>query len=183
MKRVFTMGSAMLVAFLLLSTYGFAQQSYRVPGGTVIIPKSSMNQGPHRAHTNFQIFVSDVWHGNSSPPPNAETPASLACVYKLVHQVSGCPISGTTQNPAGGSRVVAIVDAYDNPDAEADLAAYSTQFGLPACTKDNGSLTERAHPTFLRCEMFADCFAVLAALVSTARPFNCSAKQTPASGR
>jgi len=138
MKRVFALGGAMLVALLLLSTYGVAQQSYRVPGGTVLIPKSSMNQGPHRAHTNFQIFISDTWHDNSVPPPNAETPASFACVYKLAHQVSGCPINGTTQNPTGGSGVIAIVDAYDNPDAEDDLAAYSTQFGLPDCTKANG---------------------------------------------
>jgi len=33
---------------------------------------------------------------------------------------------------------VAIVDAYDNPNAETDLAAYRAQFGLPACTTANG---------------------------------------------
>src|SRR5580765_5458084 len=47
-------------------------------------------------------------------------PANLAIDYKL-------PTSGTGQT-------VAIVDAYDNPTAEADLAAYRTQFGLPDCT-------------------------------------------------
>ncbi|WP_327293394.1 S53 family peptidase [Streptomyces sp. NBC_01198] len=40
---------------------------------------------------------------------------------------------------AGGSdATVAIVDAYDNPNAEADLATYRTQYGLPACTTGNG---------------------------------------------
>jgi subtilase family serine protease len=33
---------------------------------------------------------------------------------------------------------VAIVDAYDDPTAEADLAVYRSQFGLPACTTANG---------------------------------------------
>src|SRR5262249_10923582 len=29
-------------------------------------------------------------------------------------------------------------DAYDNPNAESDLAAYRSQFGLPPCTTANG---------------------------------------------
>ncbi len=37
-----------------------------------------------------------------------------------------------TANPTGGSNAIAIVDAYDDPTAASDLAAFSTQFGLPA---------------------------------------------------
>lgn len=37
---------------------------------------------------------------------------------------------------AGGT--VAIVDAYDDPAAESDLAVYRTAYGLPACTSLNG---------------------------------------------
>src|SRR5439155_417672 len=39
---------------------------------------------------------------------------------------------------AGGGRTVAIVDAMDDPNAEADLAVYRSQFGLPPCTTANG---------------------------------------------
>jgi subtilase family serine protease len=39
---------------------------------------------------------------------------------------------------AGAGKRVYIVDAYDDPNAETDLAAYRTQFGLPACTSANG---------------------------------------------
>jgi len=109
--------------------------------GTVVIPASSVQRPEDlglRAHTNFQIFVPKIKPKFNSPPPFAETPASLACVYKLVPQVSGCPINGTTQNPSGGFGAVAIVDAFDNPNAEQDLTTYSTQFGLSACTKANG---------------------------------------------
>ena len=40
--------------------------------------------------------------------------------------------------PAGSGETVAIVDAYDDPQAEHDLATYRSQFGLPACTSRSG---------------------------------------------
>ncbi|MFF1476430.1 putative Ig domain-containing protein [Streptomyces sp. NPDC058301] len=41
--------------------------------------------------------------------------------------------------PSGGSgATVAIIDAYDDPNAESDLATYRSQYGLPACTTANG---------------------------------------------
>ncbi len=55
------------------------------------------------------------------------TPADLQSAYKL--SPSGSPGSGPT---------VAIVDAYDNPNAEADLNAYRSEFKLGACTTANG---------------------------------------------
>lgn len=36
----------------------------------------------------------------------------------------------------GGNRIVAIVDAYDHPNAASDLDAYRANFGLPPCTTD-----------------------------------------------
>ena len=39
---------------------------------------------------------------------------------------------------AGAGQTVAIVDAYDNPNAAADLATYRAQYGLPACTTASG---------------------------------------------
>jgi subtilase family serine protease len=39
---------------------------------------------------------------------------------------------------AGAGKTVAIVDAYDDPSAESDLASYRSFFGLPACTRSNG---------------------------------------------
>ena len=38
----------------------------------------------------------------------------------------------------GKGMTVAIVDAYDDPAAEGDLATYRKEFGLPACTTANG---------------------------------------------
>jgi Putative Ig domain len=39
---------------------------------------------------------------------------------------------------AGAGQTVAIVDAYDDPNAESDLATYRSQYGLPSCTTANG---------------------------------------------
>ena len=39
---------------------------------------------------------------------------------------------------AGSGQTVGIVDAYNDPDAESDLAAYRSQYGLSACTTANG---------------------------------------------
>src|SRR5580658_7056032 len=67
-----------------------------------------------------------------SAPQDIETPPSLACIYSLVpNLVSGCPTASTTEVPSGGSAVIVIVDAYDQPAAAADLAAFSAKYGLP----------------------------------------------------
>jgi subtilase family protein len=53
-------------------------------------------------------------------------PADLIAAYALP--------SGT----GGEGQRVFIVDAYDYPNAESDLAVYRAQFGLPPCTTANG---------------------------------------------
>ena len=42
----------------------------------------------------------------------------------------------------GAGQTVAIVDAYDDPNAETDLAVYRSHYGLPACTTANGCFTK-----------------------------------------
>jgi subtilase family serine protease len=57
--------------------------------------------------------------------PSGYGPADLRDAYAL-------PSTG------GDGATVAVVDAYDDPDAESDLATYRSTFGLPACTTANG---------------------------------------------
>ncbi|WP_051950680.1 carboxypeptidase regulatory-like domain-containing protein [Actinacidiphila yeochonensis] len=49
---------------------------------------------------------------------------------------SAYDLPSTTSSPT-----VAIIDAFDDPKAESDLAVYRAQFGLPACTTANGCFT------------------------------------------
>src|SRR6266550_1528149 len=85
----------------------------------------------------------------------ANGPDAAACDSKIVTETDGVtPLATPTyQNGygptdlqsayklpvfAGSGSTVALVDAYANPNAESDLTAYRTQFGLPACTTGNG---------------------------------------------
>src|SRR5437588_657848 len=58
--------------------------------------------------------------------PSGYGPADLQSAYKLP--------SAT----AGSGQTVAIVDAFDDPTAESDLAQYRSFYGLPPCTTANG---------------------------------------------
>lgn len=54
-------------------------------------------------------------------------PANFHSAYNLPTTASGTP-------------TVAIVDAYNDPHANSDLAVYRSTYGLPACTTSNGCL-------------------------------------------
>jgi subtilase family serine protease len=60
---------------------------------------------------------------SGSPPAGALTPGQFRSAYGLGND---------------STDTIAIVDAYDDPTAEADLGVFSSQFGLPACTTANG---------------------------------------------
>ncbi|MBV9416839.1 MAG: PKD domain-containing protein [Solirubrobacterales bacterium] len=66
--------------------------------------------------------------GVSANPPTPGTPAYLQQAYDL---------SSLSQS-GGANDTVAVVDAYDDPTAEADLAVYRSTYGLSACTSANG---------------------------------------------
>ncbi|WP_030810860.1 S53 family peptidase [Streptomyces sp. NRRL F-2799] len=57
--------------------------------------------------------------------PSGLSPANLHSAYSL-------PSTG------GSGMTVAVVDAYNDPNAEADLGTYRSTYGLSACTKANG---------------------------------------------
>ncbi|MET8582543.1 putative Ig domain-containing protein [Streptomyces collinus] len=57
--------------------------------------------------------------------PSGLSPANLHSAYNL-------PTSG------GSGLTVAVVDAYNDPNAESDLATYRSTYGLSACTKASG---------------------------------------------
>ena len=57
--------------------------------------------------------------------PSGFGPSSLLSAYNL-------PANG------GAGQTVAIVDAYNDPAAAADMAVYRSQYGLPACTVASG---------------------------------------------
>ena len=140
-----TAGSISLVAtisMLCFQQVSAAQNQSRK--GHIVIPESSVEHAGDSgimAHTHLRIMMpaGGVFTGAPKPnelPPFAgfffETPASIACIYHLApHPKAGCNPNETTANPTGGSGAIAVVDAFDTPNAAPDLAAFSAQFGLP----------------------------------------------------
>lgn len=64
--------------------------------------------------------------GITGPPAAAFAPAQVRHAYgfdKIANQ--------------GAGQKIAVVEAYDDPNAEADLGVFNRQFGLPACTTAN----------------------------------------------
>jgi kumamolisin len=129
---------------VLLVCTSLAPAQIRPASGKVFTPDSSIEKPSDigkRSHTNIKLFLPNEPMREAQPlgPPFSgyayETPASLGCVYGLVKPiVAGCNPNAVTANPSGGSKMIAIVDAYDAPNAAADLATFSTQFGLPAAS-------------------------------------------------
>ena len=74
---------------------------------------------------------------SASTPPPGYGPTEIESAYALT-------------GLASGGRTVAIVDAYDDPKAESDLAVYRLQFGLPACTTTNGCFTKSSQGTGIK---------------------------------
>jgi kumamolisin len=119
--------------------------------GTVQLPLSSARRPlplaagyirKARAFTNVQIFIPRV--EVQPPTPEAgettgyfiETPASISCIYGLAPTILGCNPNAVRTNSTGGSKVIAIVDAFDAPNIVGDLAAFSKRFNLPEAQLD-----------------------------------------------
>src|SRR5512141_2434592 len=68
-----------------------------------------------------------VWRPKATSAPTGLSPAQIKSAYGF-----------STSSTAGAGKVIAIVDAYDDPTAEQDLGVFSAQYGLPACTTANG---------------------------------------------
>jgi len=132
MKRSFVIFAMVGLVFslgaYLSSSSAQEQQTGTFHGRKIIFPESSV---PRPGHINTNYFIVGSREFTPQPPPDAETPASLACVYQLVSGPSGCPIATSANVPTGGVGAIAIVDAGDYPTAASDLHAFSAQFGIP----------------------------------------------------
>jgi subtilase family serine protease len=161
MKRIFPLSALMLISALATLNAQTGERAVslgtRMAGaGRITVPESGLARAEDtgfRFRTQFKVFVpagrSESESGFAGPNLSngvrrqaiqpvagyaAETPASLACLYGVTTVASGCNPTTLTTVASGGSRALAIVDAYDYPTALADLAAFSKQFGLPAPT-------------------------------------------------
>jgi subtilase family serine protease len=136
MKKLTSLGLLSFTAFLAsgcVADAGSAESERAAGEGITAAPPPSLAPttmgvcgapapGSAQCHA-IVVTESDGRTARTSSTPAGLTPAQLTSAYNI---------------PAGFGGTVAIVDAYDNPNAEADLAVYRAQFGLPPCTTANG---------------------------------------------
>jgi subtilase family serine protease len=89
--------------------------------GVEQVPTSPVCTGA--LHCNAHV-VTESGQIKADATPQGFAPATLRAAY----HVKTSTVTTT----------VAVVDAYNYPNAESDLAKYRSQFGLPPCTKANG---------------------------------------------
>lgn len=93
--------------------------SFRVTGGTTAF---------QRARAAETGTAAGVTPKAAAAAPTGYGPSDLQSAYGLT--------AAAASN--GSGETVAVVDAYDDPNAAADLAAYRSHYGLPSCTVANG---------------------------------------------
>ncbi|WP_405871425.1 peptidase S8 [Streptomyces sp. NBC_00005] len=97
-----------------------ACNALRVTGGTTaFMEKQAALKG---------VTPKTVKPNSASDDPTGYGPSDIQSAYGLT--------SAAASN--GSGQTVAIVDAYDDPNAAADLATYRSYYGLSACTTANG---------------------------------------------
>jgi subtilase family serine protease len=99
-----------------------------VPGGDLACGYSLSS-----ASANCSIAI----NVNVPPISDATTPSNL---LPGLHPADLQNAYALPSQSGGGT--VAIVDAYDDPQAESDLGVYRTAYGLPPCTSSNGCFSK-----------------------------------------
>jgi subtilase family serine protease len=136
-KTIYTAASyALFAAIIVLTGCGASQSGSKIAGGVVPAANSIFGVAsaprhrkiiaacPHRrpGKAQCQALILDgmpIKDGGSGPA-GGFAPADLQSAYNL------------PSSSRGSGQIVAIVDAYDSPNAASDLATYRSYFGLPA---------------------------------------------------
>jgi subtilase family serine protease len=117
-----------IAVLALIGTAGMVN----VPGA---VASSAWHRACDRAVMQREVRCFALWSDDetaarttataTTPPKRAYTPADIVDAYEL-------------DTSLGSGQTIAIVDAYDNPHVESDLATYRSTWGLPPCTTANG---------------------------------------------
>ncbi len=120
--------SALCPAVSGAARLAFAANLKRAAAQHVPTPACGTPQPGH-----VRCFADEVADAAGSPAPG--------CLAGGNHAYDPCDLQSAYALPSatnGTGRTVAVVDAFDDSNAESDLAVYRSTFGLPPCTTANG---------------------------------------------
>ncbi len=115
-KAVFAIS---IIALLLLSS-------------SLVVNGAFASKSPKEIDTHPPIHVKK----SGTVAPTGLLPIQIAHAYGFDK------LSCYGSQACGSGQTIAIVDAYNDPNIESDLATFDTQFGLPPCTTANGCFTK-----------------------------------------
>jgi subtilase family serine protease len=109
-------------------------------------PTASTATATHQTQDYVHSCAAPTHHGQMACLALRRTDVPAHRASAVPAAVSGYGPSDLTSAynlPSGrAGQTVGIVDAQDDPNAESDLAAYRSNFGLPACTSANGCFSK-----------------------------------------
>jgi subtilase family serine protease len=124
-KRIVALSCGVLLGLLagaLPAVAAGPQARPPLPSAVPVCPGPAA-AGTARCHAQVRT---DVGGGSAAAAHSGYGPSDLQAAYALPSLT------------AGTGQTVAIVDAYDDPNAESDLGIYRAFYGLSACTTANG---------------------------------------------
>src|SRR6266545_1788512 len=108
------------------------------PPGAAVAQQAAAQQATSQQAASQQAVATEHYahhplhvRPNASSSPPGLSPETIKSVYNF-----------PTGPTAGAGTTIAIVDAFDDPKAEADVNVFSSQYGLPACTTANGCFSK-----------------------------------------
>src|SRR5258706_5779615 len=119
------------LALIAFATFVVAFNAIATPSNAAAQPQKVCGPaGAAMARCHALLSMNGVGTFATSSPTGL-SPATIKSAYNF-----------STSLTAGAGQTIAIVDAFDDPTAESDLAVFSGQFGLPACTTANGCFSK-----------------------------------------
>ncbi len=130
----------LLVIFSIIGISKAIGQGRVYPLPVIQRPSAPVCPGP--VSQGFTRCHSRVVTDNNGKPlattgPSGYSPLQFHTAYNLPNNAAGAPI-------------IAIVDAYDDPNVLSDLNTYSTQYGIPSLPQCSGSIASSSVPCFAK---------------------------------
>lgn len=126
MRRILLTGAIASAVSTMAAMAALAQPAQAAPAPQIVPAGCAATAPAGHAHCNALQLVRDTAQPSA---PTGFGPSDIQSAYNL------------GSNPGNG-QTVAIVDAFDDPNAESDLSTYRSQYGLPACTTANGCFSK-----------------------------------------